>query len=283
MTKRYRIYIDESGDHYYGKKELRDMQKGDSVINVAHFPELEKPEKRYLCVLGCIIESSYYKSDFQPKLENIKRKHFNYDPDQPFVFHRKELVNKKGVFSKLLDAQREKEFNAEILEFFRDSDYTIIAAVIDKKKQLDNYKGFAYHPYNYCLNAILERYCGFLQFNKAVCDVLAESRGGEEDTLLKNAYSQVYISGTNFRPTKFFQDALTSKEIKIKKKTANIAGLQLADLIAHPVKTEILIENNLVEESEGKVFGRSVCEVIKNKYNSRYYNGKVGGYGKILL
>jgi hypothetical protein len=64
-----------------------------------------------------------------------------------------------------------------------------------------------------------------LNFHNVQGDVLAESRGGREDMQLKEAYRNVYESGTSFRKLDFFQKTLKSKEIKIKPKTANIAGM----------------------------------------------------------
>lgn len=50
MSRIFRLYIDESGDHSYGKKELQRLRIKfkDSTIDVPmdHNPELEKEEKR---------------------------------------------------------------------------------------------------------------------------------------------------------------------------------------------------------------------------------------------
>ncbi len=62
MPRIYRLYIDESGDHSYGKKELRRLRIKfkDKTIDVPmdHYPELAKEEKRYLGLTGCIIGSA---------------------------------------------------------------------------------------------------------------------------------------------------------------------------------------------------------------------------------
>jgi len=104
---------------------------------------------------------------------------------------------------------------------------------------------------------ILERYCGFLNLFNAVGDVLAESRGGKEDLQLKEAYRSIYRSGTQFRSPEFFQKTLSSREIKLKPKLANIAGTQIADLLAYSCKTEILIDNKVIKKW-GKVFSKTI-------------------------
>ncbi|MGQ9666008.1 MAG: hypothetical protein ACUVWB_01725, partial [Anaerolineae bacterium] len=103
--------------------------------------------------------------------------------------------------------------------------------VIDKQAHINRYGNAAHHPYHYCLTVLLERYCGFLNHLHANGDVMGESRGGAEDQQLKAAYQSVYENGTKSHEPTFFQRALTSKELKLKPKSANIAGLQIADLL----------------------------------------------------
>jgi len=84
MTRIFRLYIDESGDHSYGKKELRKLQIKfkDRTIDYPtdHYPELEKEDKRYLGLTGCIIETEKYRSIFHPEFEDLKQKHFPHNP-----------------------------------------------------------------------------------------------------------------------------------------------------------------------------------------------------------
>lgn len=161
-------------------------------------------------------------------------------------------------------------------------DYILITVVLDKKAHIKKYEDAAFHPYHYCLSVLLERYCGLLNFHNSRGDVMAESRGGEEDKKLKIAYINIYDNGTWFRSSNFFKNVLTSKEIKIKPKTTNISGLQLADLIAYPIKRNILIEKGKLINTD-IVFGDEIYKAIENKFNRNLFTGKVDGYGKIFL
>jgi hypothetical protein len=111
--------------------------------------------------------------------------------------------------------------------------------------------------------------------------MLAESRGKREDLQLKAAYESLLSGGTTYHPGRFFQSALTSKEIKIKPKSQNIAGLQLADLLAYPAKRKILYDSNLAPALTG--FTREMAEVIEGKYNRKFSTGQIDGYGKIRI
>jgi hypothetical protein len=287
MSQIYRLYIDESGDHSYGKKEFKKLRisSGEKTdeSSLPHFPELEKGDKRYLGLTGCVIESENYRLQFHPRLEELKQKHFPYNPDEPLILHRAEIINRRGAFWRLRHSEKEKDFNEDFLTFLKEMNYTVITVVIDKKAHVERYQESAFHPYHYCLGALLERYCGFLRFNNAKGDVLAESRGGSEDKQLKEAYFNIYESGTQFRRPPFFQNVLTSKEIKIKQKQANVAGLQLADLLAHPLKQEILNENGRIQDIKEELFGGKICEIIKEKYNRQYFEGRIEGYGKVFI
>ncbi len=54
----------------------------------------------------------------------------------------------------------------------------------------------------------------------------------------------------------------------------NITGLQLADLIAHPVR-RMVFRMYEIEEGKRYVFGDQIIEIIKNKF----YEGKDGVEG----
>lgn len=283
--KLYRLYVDESGDHRYGKNNtlFTTMQFRGKTIKYPHddYIELEDNQKRYLSLTGCIIEKEFYDGTFCIEMETLKKNHFNYDPDDPIIFHREDMVNKRNSFYRLRDPIKEATFNNDFLDFLHNMEYKIITVVIDKKNHIEKYGKTAYHPYHYCLMAILERYCGLLSYLNAKGDVLAESRGGNEDQKLKMAYKELYNSGSKWRSNVHFQSALTSKEIKLKKKNDNIAGLQLADSLAHPLKEYVLIKYGRMSKQED--FGTVIVKTVKRKFNKHLFNGRIEGYGTIFL
>jgi hypothetical protein len=111
---------------------------------------------------------------------------------------------------------------------------------------------------------------------------MAESRGGREDRLLKDTYQLHYEQGVWTTPAAQFQSALTSRELKLKPKSANIAGLQLADLLVHPVKQAVLREHGLVA-TEAAPYAHRLLETVADKFNRHLYDGKIEGYGKVLF
>jgi len=258
---RYRLYIDESGDHTYNL--------------------LDDPSHRYLALLGVWFLQGRDYVEFADHLERFKRTIFGPRPDKPVVLHRSEIINRKGPFGFLCDPQVCKRFDSALIEVVRRARFRMVCVIIDKQIHLARYAS-PFHPYHYCLAAMLDRYSGWLNYKNSVGDVVAESRGTEEDLQLEQAYRRVYESGTLMFSHEHHQKALTSKDIKVKPKTANIAGLQLADILAHPVKQVLLLEKGKIADS-GETFGRQIYEAAKGNFNVNTKTREIEGYGKVLL
>lgn len=259
----YRLYMDEVGNH--------DMNHADD------------PNQRFLSLTGVILESSYTLNTLQPEMDQLKRTFFQQDPDVPVIFHRKELVNKRPPFHSLRDPEIEQQFNTALLTSLARWDYRVITVMIDKRAHRDQYQVWHYHPYHYCLAVLLERFVLFLYHGENEGDLMVESRGGVEDGKLKDSYSRLYAGGTDHIPADRWQACLTSRELKAKPKSANVAGLQLADLLAHPSRREMLIENGLLIDPRD-VFGDQIAAILRqSKYLRNSRTGRVEGYGKKLL
>lgn len=262
QKKRYRIYIDESGDHTYCS--------------------FESPGKRYFGITGCIVELSYYKASFHPSLEALKQEHFPRDPDDPpIVLHREDILHSKGCFWRLRDLAKRSAFDQSILDFFAEQKYVVVTVAIDKQAHIERYGQAAFHPYHFCLAAMMERYCGFLNFYNAEGDVMIETRHKKENRDLQTAYDKLLMSGTYYHPAEFFNRVLTTKEIKFRTKSANIAGLQIADLLAYPCKNEVLMEDERINKI-GK-FDEQIIGIMQDKYNKQVYRGQIKGYGKVFI
>jgi len=258
--ERYRLYIDESGDHV--------------------FRHLEQPSHRYLCLLGCFFRGADYLR-FHQGLQEFKQTHIPHSPDDPVILHREDIINRRGPFWRLRDPAVAHAFDEELLRLVSDARFRVIAIVIDKKALQDKYPEPS-HPYHLAMGFMLQRYCGLLNHINRRGDVLAESRGGTEDRLLKDSYARTYARGAWMRRAAFFQQALTSHQLKVKPSSANISGLQLADLLGHPIRQAILTEDCRVSERLGP-FASRLVQVAQAKFNRHLYDGRIEGYGKVLF
>ena len=186
------------------------------------------------------------------------------------------MVNAKTPFEALRNSVTCQKFDERLLNLLKTWEYTVISVCLDKKKHKETYSKWLYDPYHYCLAVLLERFALFLQRQGAVGDVMAESRGGKEDRRLKNSFVGLYEQGTQFIGPKLFQERLTSKQLKVKGKANNISGLQLADILAHPSRNEILLENGQLDVKISP-FAKQIIAVLENKYDrdgNRIYGKK---------
>ena len=261
VPARYRLYIDESGDHTYNL--------------------LDDHGHRYLALLGVWFRQADDYVVFADDLERFKRDIFGPRPDRPVILHRSDIINRKSAFGLLRQTDVQARFNAGLIEVIRQAQFRLVCVVLDKQLHLNRYAS-PFHPYHYCLAALLDRYIGWLNDKHAVGDVLAESRGGEEDLQLKQAYRRVYESGTLLLGHEHYQRALTTHDLKLQPKRANIAGLQLADVLAYPVRQACLIEHGLLPDPGG-VFGKQLVEAVQDKTHRHERTGQIEGYGKIRL
>ena len=99
---------------------------------------------------------------------------------------------------------------------------------------------------------------------------MAESRGGKEDRRLKDSFTRLWEDGTDFLNPQRFQHSLSSKQLKVKPKINNIAGLQITDLIAHPSRNEIVRENNLLT-TKITPFVEMIIKILDKKYYRSEY------------
>jgi hypothetical protein len=254
---KYRLYVDEVGNP--------DLKSSDHE------------DHRYLCLTGVIFELQYVNSVLFPEIEKLKRDFFGSHPDDPIILHRKELLYKKPPFSILQDPKTEERFNLILLNKLKNWDYKVISVIIDKKEHDERYSTWKYDPYHYCQEILVERFRLFLNINKAKGDLMFESRGGKEDLRLKRSFRNIIENGTNNLSAEDLQLHYTSKEVKIKPKTANISGLQVADLIAHPARRWFL--KNVFKKDNGKItFGDKIIDIlVKDKFFR--YKDEIYGYG----
>lgn len=259
--QKYRMYVDEVGN-----SNLRASWD---------------PNHRYLSLTGVILELGYVSSDVFPTIEGVKQRFFGSHPDDPVILHRKELLNKKHPFENLKDPVVEQAFNADLLRLMSELDYTILTVVVDKLEHEQRYRVWRSDPYHYCLRVLVERFVRWLDRGDAAGDVMAESGGGNDDMRLKQSFERVCDEGTEFVPPELFAARLTSRRLKVKPKSNNIAGLQLADLIAHPSYRAVLAGHG--QESLPMNFGGQIAEILERSKYDRSPNGKIEGWGRKRL
>jgi hypothetical protein len=235
----------------------------------------QKPTEQYLGVTGVIMRLDYEQDDLTTLLNQIKNSTFG---TTDVVLHRRDIIDRKPPFHILNNAQTREQFDAALMQLLAHASYRVFTVVIDKKEHSSRYKVWRFHPYHYCLTVLLERYVQWLDRMNLVGDALAESRGKKENIQLENAYKYLYRNGTDHVPAAQFQKRLSSKEVKVQPKTANVTGLQMVDLIANPSCRDLICQKTGVAMTAP--YGTRVIAILKkNKYLKSPALGKIEGWG----
>ena len=259
-SRKFRMYVDEVGNADLGSSD--------------------DPNHRFLSLTGVIVELEHVRATLHPEMEAIKERFFGSHPDEPVIPYRKETVNRLPPFGALQDAATRTAFDEALLAALSGWDYTVVTVCIDKQRHRDMYTTWRHDPYHYCMEVLLERYVLFLEEIGPLGDVAAESRGGKEDRRLKDSFARHVARGTDYVEAGGIQSRLTSTRLKVKPKAINVSGLQLADLLAHPSRNEILYQQKL-RTAPLPEFGMRVAEMLESEY--RRTGTKVWGCGKKLL
>ena len=241
------LFLDESGDH-----------------------NLDKIYSQYpVFVLGgCIIDLKYHDEHMLPALSEYKRKLFGRDD---FILHTADINRRRGPFQKLTNLEFRNRFYDETNRLMQDLEYTVVACVIRKDAHLRQYGIAAIDPYMLALRVLVERFVFEIKSCKGEKTgfIIAESRDETLDNQLRLAWMDLRISGTEYVAASELRKHVT--DLKVKKKSENIAGLQIADLLVSPIGRHILGKES-----------KEDWKIIQEKFRCNY-EGKYMGFGLVIL
>jgi Protein of unknown function (DUF3800) len=214
-TSRFLAFFDECGDH--------SMEKIDR-----DFP---------LFVLSTVIvERSAYVETIVPALASLKLRFCSHEGVN---LHSRDIRKAQGDFAFLQVPAIRTEFLAALSEMMASLPFTLFITGIRKQVHWDRYGADAENPYEVALTFTFERVLHFLENeDETELPVTAEARGKNEDNELAAAFQHIMTKGTRYNAAERFQ-ALRCP-LTFRRKTDNIAGMQIADLCAHPSARKLL-------------------------------------------
>lgn len=225
------LFLDESGDH------------GLSFID---------SQNPLFLLCGILISTN--ENDFlNQALDKIKRKFWETDA---IIFHSRDIRKCSNEFKILLDQRLKSNFHSRVNTMMKDSKFSVIPSGINKNKYIHQNGYKSDDIYELCLSAIVEKSIQIV--NKTTresykLDIIIEKRGKREDKQLRSHLDEILLNGTS----KLSKFVIEKFEIVVtfKSKKENCNGLQLADLIAHPIAQHLINH-----EKENLAF-----EIIKDK------------------
>lgn len=231
------MFLDESGDH-----------------------NLEKIDPSYpvFVLTGCIFDLDYYNATAEKAVSDLKQKYFGHTD---IILRSYDIRKQKGDFSVLVDKKKRDLFYGELNALISKLDFTVITAVIEKNRLKGRYTS-PDNPYHLCFRFILERAAMYLGRGDGKLLFRIESRETHNDRKLADEYEK-FRSGTQHFPAAEVQSKFV--DLSFNQKTQNIAGMQLADLVAYPIGKWVMDKTK-----ENKPF--ELIESKLHKKNGKYEN-----------
>jgi len=255
-----RLFIDEVGN-----SDLNGSARDDNV--------------RYLSLTGVLTTMDYHDARITPSLAALKLAAFG---TADIILHRREIVRREGKFAVLRDAEPARIFDEGLRLFMRSMPYLVITVTIDKRVHLATYERWRFDPYHYCLTCLIERYVSYLNRHDFQGDVIIEPRFPAADHRVRTSFAHLYDQGTTILSAAMIQKRLLSRDIRFETKKANLAAMQLCDMLAHPSY------RSMKTEREGVVlppdFGSSVVDILsESRYARHPVTMKIDGWGRKWL
>ena len=213
------IYMDESGHHNLDPKTID-----------PHYPIF------VLC--GCIFEETYYQKKVAPQFNQLKTDFFG---SEDIILHTLEMTRpskyKENRFAKLIDASFRNEFYRALNIFLAKIEFNLTACIIKKPAHLEKYGLEALDPYLLSFNTLLDAFIKTLEEDEKG-KIIAERRNNLLDNQLEFAWLNLKMNGID--DIKGSEIHRKIETLSLVSKSANEAGLQIADLIANPVGRHVL-------------------------------------------
>lgn len=208
-----------------------------------------------------IFDFDYYTNEVEKRINELKLKHCS---KTDIILRSYDIRKQKADFRFLVDKVKRDSFYEDLNQLISSLNFTIIAAAIDKTR-LKNQYADPDNPYHLCLRFILERTVMYLGKTKEKIVFRIESRETHNDRKLAEIYENFRKHDHTFFKAPEIQTKII--DLSFNQKTQNIAGMQVADLVAYPIGKWVL--NN---QQENKSFAIIQPKIHKKPRGLEFLN-----------
>jgi hypothetical protein len=201
------VYLDETGDH-----------------------SLDSIDEDYpvFALVFMVADVDEYCSRIVPAVTALKLRHFGHDG---VILHSSDIRRQRGDFAVLRVPSNREAFMVDAEQMIADLPCEIIAVVIRKKLHKSRYGSISKNPYELAVEYGMERLNSYLaESGQTDLVMIAEARGKAEDDSLRVAFFNLMQKGTAYHSFRHLNITL-----HFVRKERNVAGLQVADLLAYPI------------------------------------------------
>ena len=196
-------------------------------------PEVIDPAFPVFGLAFCAFEKEHYAREVLPRISELKFRHFGHDQ---IILHEYEIRRREPPF-RFPPVGTEDQFLEDLGRLIGEIEVDIVVALADRRRmpqglaQWIDLVGFVGERGLTQLSEVLAHRGGGA--SSQVVHVVVESRGSQSDRRLREAFRRVNraIEERGDRPS--LKPVFTEKAM-------NASGLQIADLVAHPVARHFL-------------------------------------------
>ena len=208
------MFLDESGDH--------------SLDVIDH-------QYPIFVLAGVIMEKEYAEGDLEARITEFKRNLFGRTG---IILHTADITRNQNGFEQMKDKAFRERFYTRLNTLVASIDFKVVACAIHKEEHLQRYGISALDPYMLSLHVLIERFCFEIGNVHAGGIIVAERRGPTLDHELELAFLNLKIQGTRYLQATQIENRISG--LQLRKKSENVGGLQLADLVATPIGRHVL-------------------------------------------
>ncbi len=160
------------------------------------------------------------------------------------ILHSRDIRKCEKEFEILFDVDVKKRFYKRVNEVLSIQGIYVIVCCSVQKEQCIEKHGMDADIYGTALKYVIQRsiFCvDDISSEGGIIDVIVERRGKREDTALLNYYNKLRFSGMHYISPERLAEHMG--RFGFSKKTENVFGLQIADLIAYPISRYVLNPN----------------------------------------
>lgn len=222
----YYLFVDESGDHI-----LNNINTNNDIFTVA----------------GVVIEKNNYLK-IEEEINTLKNKYWdngNFTPKQNIVkkvcFVSRDIRKEQKAFSRYyLSNIQYANFINELTILMKKLEYKIIASSINKNEFIKQNTNSS-ELYHIAMEFLVDKFVRYLHTKNSTGLIMMEARGKKEDAKLHQYFLEVYNNGLDNLSSKIVQKTLLggfyfNGKWNIQKNNLDtFCGLEIADLVAHPL------------------------------------------------
>ena len=208
------LFLDESGDHSLAAID---------------------PEYPVFVLGGVLVDADYADRALEEEVAQFKLDTLGRSD---IVLHTMDIVRERNGFEALTDSAFRERFYGSLNDLMSRLEYRVIACAIRKPDLLKRHGAKVREPYSLSLRVVAEQLCIAVGDEPDGGAIIAESRGPTLDPELKKTWEGLRLEGTNYLTARTLKENIV--DFRIRSKQANIAGLELADLVVSPIGRHVI-------------------------------------------